>query len=138
MFDEKGGRVMDAKDRKIAELGDLKARIAELEGKLDLSNKLLVEYTRRFHAAEAKLARVKAWASTVHTVDSDPISVILHIADEMGRLAAILSDTSQPLAVVDGWYAPGDDFPVRISDYGVDNEVPVTVIIMPKEATDGD
>jgi hypothetical protein len=100
----------------------------------------------RYADAMAKLARV---ADPLEALDMIIENMIEQCAGEMLGDAldarqqlefvnAIPSDTSKPLAVVDGWYAPGDDFPVRISDYGVDNEVPVTVIIMPKEATDGD
>ena len=114
-------------------VGDLKARIAELEAENKRLSGLVVSphpgsqdklmYRDRAITAEAKLARVKeAWCN-----------IGLPQNDDTELLDAILSDTRKPLAVVDGWYAPGDEFPVHISDYGVDNELPVTVIIMPKE-----
>jgi hypothetical protein len=114
-------------------VGDLKARIAELEAENKRLSGLVVSphpgsqdklmYRDRAITAEAKLARVKEWLGAYDYTSHYPPSEAL----------AILSDTRKPLAVVDGWYAPGDEFPVHISDYGVDNELPVTVIIMPKE-----
>jgi hypothetical protein len=114
-------------------VGDLKARIAELEDKLDCMVQNMKSMEDKMILDQAKLAMI---GEAFIPIEGNYFDA----SNTCAIISSILSDTRKPLAVVechysdDEWWEEVDgDKTLTIYAEPCGNSVPATVIVMPKE-----